>query len=257
MGGDRAPRLRRPADRVRRARAARREHGVPARRVRRVPGLFDPKTGRKAGTLLGQEVREWCIRARAAGVRGMLRPGAWPFATSSRRRRLNKKYFRRWFYWRGISRAMLYDAVRARHGSAGADRRSTPAASRTSARRAALPVSQGAGARRVAARGPCCAATPSRHSSTNCGCGSLRASSGSAGPTAMPGRRRCGPATFLSPLIMERRSALRRLTSIAHQLDHAVARTRRVHDVSSSKRERRSIWRCSVPLPISSPHGPT
>lgn len=70
-------------------------------------GLFDPHTGRKAGTLLGQEVREWCIRARAAGVTGSYIPGMVvqhiiPAA------RLNKAYFRRWFYWRGISRAMLY-----------------------------------------------------------------------------------------------------------------------------------------------------
>jgi len=70
-------------------------------------GLFDTRTGRKAGTLLGQEVREWCIRARAAGVRGFYIPDMAvrhiiPAA------RLNKAYFRRWFYWRGISRAMLY-----------------------------------------------------------------------------------------------------------------------------------------------------
>jgi GT2 family glycosyltransferase len=71
-------------------------------------GLFDPHTGRKAGTLLGQEVREWCIRARAAGVRGVYAPDLVvrhiiPAA------RLNKSYFRRWFYWRGISRARLYE----------------------------------------------------------------------------------------------------------------------------------------------------
>jgi GT2 family glycosyltransferase len=71
-------------------------------------GLLDPNTGRKAGTLLGQEVREWCIRARAAGVRGVYAPGmivhhVIPAA------RLNKSYFRRWFYWRGVSRALLYE----------------------------------------------------------------------------------------------------------------------------------------------------
>ena len=71
-------------------------------------GLLDPHTGRKAGTLLGQEVREWCIRARAAGVRGCYVPELVvrhiiPAA------RLDKAYFRRWFYWRGISRAMLYE----------------------------------------------------------------------------------------------------------------------------------------------------
>jgi glycosyltransferase involved in cell wall biosynthesis len=71
-------------------------------------GLLDPNTGRKAGTLLGQEVREWCIRARAAGVRGFYIPElvvqhVIPAA------RLKKSYFRRWFYWRGISRARLYE----------------------------------------------------------------------------------------------------------------------------------------------------
>lgn len=70
-------------------------------------GGFDPHTGRRAGTLLGQEVREWCIRARQAGLRGFYFPGMVvehliPAA------RLDKRYFRRWFYWRGISRALLY-----------------------------------------------------------------------------------------------------------------------------------------------------
>jgi glycosyltransferase involved in cell wall biosynthesis len=70
-------------------------------------GLLDPNTGRKAGTLLGQEVREWCIRARAAGVEGCYIPGmvVRHIIPASR---LNKAYFRRWFYWRGISRARLY-----------------------------------------------------------------------------------------------------------------------------------------------------
>jgi glycosyltransferase involved in cell wall biosynthesis len=70
-------------------------------------GLLDPDTGRKAGTLLGQEVREWCIRARAAGLRGFYVPDMMVrhIIPASR---LNKTYFRRWFYWRGISRARLY-----------------------------------------------------------------------------------------------------------------------------------------------------
>ena len=70
-------------------------------------GLLDPETGRKAGTLLGQEVREWCIRARKAGVRGFYIP---EMAVEHKigADRLTKRYFRRWFYWRGISRAMLY-----------------------------------------------------------------------------------------------------------------------------------------------------
>jgi glycosyltransferase involved in cell wall biosynthesis len=70
-------------------------------------GLLDPDTGRKAGTLLGQEVREWCIRARAAGLRGFYVPDM-TVRHIIPASRLNKAYFRRWFYWRGISRARLY-----------------------------------------------------------------------------------------------------------------------------------------------------
>lgn len=71
-------------------------------------GLFDPHTGRRAGTLLGQEVREWCIRARKAGVRGCYVPQMM-LEHIIPAERLNKRYFRRWFYWRGISRALLYE----------------------------------------------------------------------------------------------------------------------------------------------------
>ena len=71
-------------------------------------GLLDPGTGRKAGTLLGQEVREWCIRARRAGLRGFYEPSM-AVRHLIPASRLNKAYFRRWFYWRGISRAMLYE----------------------------------------------------------------------------------------------------------------------------------------------------
>jgi len=70
-------------------------------------GGFDTKIGRKAGTLLGQEVREWCLRARAAGLVGYYVPDI-VVQHLIPRDRLTKKYFRRWFYWRGISRAMLY-----------------------------------------------------------------------------------------------------------------------------------------------------
>lgn len=71
-------------------------------------GLFDPGTGRKAGTLLGQEVREWCIRARQAGLRGFYAPEM-VLEHIIPADRLRKAYFRRWFYWRGISRAILYE----------------------------------------------------------------------------------------------------------------------------------------------------
>jgi glycosyltransferase involved in cell wall biosynthesis len=87
-------------------------------------GLFDPGTGRRAGTLLGQEVREWCIRARKAGVRGFYAPEM-TVRHIIPAERLTRRYFRRWFYWRGISRAMLYartglDMEKPEQGAAGA-----------------------------------------------------------------------------------------------------------------------------------------
>jgi GT2 family glycosyltransferase len=70
-------------------------------------GGWNPGIGRKAGTLLGQEVREWCIRARKAHVRGYYVPEL-AVRHVIPAERLHKLYFRRWFYWRGISRALLY-----------------------------------------------------------------------------------------------------------------------------------------------------
>jgi GT2 family glycosyltransferase len=70
-------------------------------------GGFNPRIGRKAGTLLGQEVREWCLRAQDAGVRGCYAPDV-VVQHLIPAERLRKSYFRRWFYWRGVSRAMLY-----------------------------------------------------------------------------------------------------------------------------------------------------
>ena len=71
-------------------------------------GVLDPMTGRRAGTLLGQEVREWCIRARRAGLRGFYLPDM-VVEHIIPADRLQKTYFRKWFYWRGISRALLYE----------------------------------------------------------------------------------------------------------------------------------------------------
>jgi len=70
-------------------------------------GLWDNRVGRKAGTLLGQEVREWGLRARTAGLSGFYVPEMTVRHVISSDR-LTKRYFRRWFYWHGISRAMLY-----------------------------------------------------------------------------------------------------------------------------------------------------
>lgn len=70
-------------------------------------GGFNPRLGRRAGKLLGQEQREWCLRATSEGLTGFYAPGMvlQHFVPSER---LTKRYFRRWFFWRGISRAVLY-----------------------------------------------------------------------------------------------------------------------------------------------------
>ena len=70
-------------------------------------GDWDNRIGRKAGTLLGQEVREWCQRAKAARLRGYYSPDVVVHHVIPADR-LTKRYFRRWFYWNGISRAILY-----------------------------------------------------------------------------------------------------------------------------------------------------
>jgi glycosyltransferase involved in cell wall biosynthesis len=70
-------------------------------------GLFDNRLGRKTGTLRNQAQREWHLRARAAGVHGFYLPGmvVHHLVAASR---LQKQYFRRWQYWHGISRAILF-----------------------------------------------------------------------------------------------------------------------------------------------------
>ncbi|MEN3338953.1 MAG: glucosyl-dolichyl phosphate glucuronosyltransferase [Acidobacteriota bacterium] len=69
--------------------------------------LFDNRLGRKAGTLRNQAQREWHLRARAAGMRGFYVPGMVVHHVVESDR-LNKQYFRRWYYWHGISRAILF-----------------------------------------------------------------------------------------------------------------------------------------------------
>ena len=72
---------------------------------------WDNRYDRVGNSLRGQGQREWCLRVRAAGLHGyytseMLVHHLVPAD------RLRKSYFRRWFYWYGISRAVLY----AQHG---------------------------------------------------------------------------------------------------------------------------------------------
>jgi len=70
-------------------------------------GLFDPSLGRKAGTLRSQAQREWHLRARAVGLRGFYLPDM-RVQHRVEVARLRKQYFRRWYYWHGISRARMY-----------------------------------------------------------------------------------------------------------------------------------------------------
>lgn len=70
-------------------------------------GLFDNRLGRKTGTLRNQAQREWHLRARAAGARGFYLPEMVVHHLVARDR-LEKQYFRRWLFWHGISRAMLF-----------------------------------------------------------------------------------------------------------------------------------------------------
>jgi hypothetical protein len=73
-------------------------------------GLFRTDLGRDHTTLRGQEFPEHLLRVEAAGGRGLYVPElvvhhhvpAW---------RLTKRYFREWFYWKGLSRAVMAEAV--------------------------------------------------------------------------------------------------------------------------------------------------
>ena len=73
-------------------------------------GLFDNRLGRKAGTLRNQANREWHLRARAVGIRGFYIPEMVVHHVIPADR-LEKSYFRRWLYWHGISRAILYEKL--------------------------------------------------------------------------------------------------------------------------------------------------
>ena len=73
-------------------------------------GLWDNRFGRQGNTLRGQEQRDWCLRARAAGLRGYYLPEMLVHHHVPKAR-LTKHYFRDWFYWNGISRAILYDKL--------------------------------------------------------------------------------------------------------------------------------------------------
>ncbi len=70
-------------------------------------GPFRADLGRGAGrTPLGQEVPEWLVRVRASGGRGLYVP-AMRIRHHVPAARLTRRYFRRWWYGKGVSRAAL------------------------------------------------------------------------------------------------------------------------------------------------------
>ena len=87
-------------------RAARREHGVPAQRLYSRGTARSDRRDARLERSLGKRFGSGAF-ARAPPTSGACTSPTWPFARHPGVR-LNKKYFRRWFYWRGISRALLY-----------------------------------------------------------------------------------------------------------------------------------------------------
>lgn len=69
-------------------------------------GGFHPELGRRGRSLLGQEQAEFLARGHACGIRGRYVPGmeVWHYVPGAR---LTTRYFRRWWYWKGVSRARV------------------------------------------------------------------------------------------------------------------------------------------------------
>jgi glycosyltransferase involved in cell wall biosynthesis len=70
-------------------------------------GGFRPDLGRSGRSLLGQEQAEFFYRSRRAGARGLYVPGMW-LTHAVPAARLTRRYFRRWWFWKGISHARLH-----------------------------------------------------------------------------------------------------------------------------------------------------
>jgi len=69
-------------------------------------GGFDPDLGRRGASLLGQEQAEFFCRSRAAGARGLYVP-TMAVKHHVPASRLTREYFRRWWYWKGVSKFRL------------------------------------------------------------------------------------------------------------------------------------------------------
>ncbi|HET7619631.1 MAG TPA: glycosyltransferase [Vicinamibacterales bacterium] len=70
-------------------------------------GGFNPALGRKGASLLGQEQADFFYRSRRAGARGLYVPSM-VLEHIVPAGRLTKRYFYRWWYWKGISHARLH-----------------------------------------------------------------------------------------------------------------------------------------------------
>lgn len=70
-------------------------------------GGFRPDLGRRGSSLLGQEQAEFFCRSRQIGARGLYVPQAvlYHFVPAAR---LTRSYYRRWWYWKGISHSRLH-----------------------------------------------------------------------------------------------------------------------------------------------------
>jgi glycosyltransferase involved in cell wall biosynthesis len=69
-------------------------------------GGFEPELDRKGDTLLGQGQAEFFFRSRAAGARGLYVPEM-TIEHHVPASRLSLPYFRRWWFWKGVSRFRL------------------------------------------------------------------------------------------------------------------------------------------------------
>ena len=78
-------------------------------------GGFAVDLGRTGTSLLGQEQAEFFHRTRAAGITGIYVPSMIVFHHVPAER-LTRRYFRRWWYWRGVSRAR-FDAIHPQEAS--------------------------------------------------------------------------------------------------------------------------------------------
>jgi glucosyl-dolichyl phosphate glucuronosyltransferase len=78
---------------------------VRRRLIERIGG-FDPALGRRGRSLLGQEQAEFFARSREGGARGVYVP-AMELHHHVPQERLTKRYFRRWWYWKGVARARV------------------------------------------------------------------------------------------------------------------------------------------------------